>query len=613
MAAKSISKTLVWILMGLLILGLGGFGVTNLSGGVSSIGSVGDTKIDINDYARALQSEMDARQAATGEPMTLQQARQNGVTDAVLARMIATAALDDETARLGISIGDENLRRQILEIQGFQGINGTFDREAYAFALDRTGLSETQFEENMRTESARAILQGAVMAGITVPEGYIRPLMTYLAEQRDATWAILDRADLQTGLPDPTEEELKAYHQSHLPDFTTPTVKQITYAYLTPEMIIDSVEVDEQALRDAYDERIEEYRQPERRLVERLVFADSDSASAALARIESGEIGFEALVEERGLSLADVDMGDVAKDDLAAGSDAVFSAGVGDVVGPLDSDLGPALFRVNAILAAQETTFDEAEAELRDELASGRARRVIETRISDIDDLLAGGATLEDLGAETDMQTGTLDWHPGMSDGIAAYAAFRSAAEAVSDSDYPEVMDLDDGGIFAMRLDKVIDPEIQPLDDVRPAVVAGWRQQATAEALKTQAEAQIEELRGGADFDDLGLETQSASDLTRQGFQPGTPPGFVETLFGMDKGDVSVIEADGRIFVLRLDDIRAPDTDTPELEALQAGLREQAASGLSQDLFQILANDIRERAGLTIDQQAINAVHANFQ
>lgn len=157
MAAKSISKTLVWILMGLLILGLGGFGVTNLSGGVSSIGSVGDTKIDINDYARALQSEMDARQAATGEPMTLQQARQNGVTDAVLARMIATAALDDETARLGISIGDENLRRQILEIQGFQGINGTFDREAYAFALDRAGLSETQFEENMRTESARAI------------------------------------------------------------------------------------------------------------------------------------------------------------------------------------------------------------------------------------------------------------------------------------------------------------------------------------------------------------------------------------------------------------------------------------------------------------------------
>src|SRR6056297_2135320 len=121
MAANSISKTLVWILMGLLILGLGGFGVTNLSGNVRSVGSVGDTEIDMNDYARALQNELNARAAGSGQPMTLQQARQNGVTDAVLSQLVATASLDHEADRLGISIGDENLRRQILEIPGFQG------------------------------------------------------------------------------------------------------------------------------------------------------------------------------------------------------------------------------------------------------------------------------------------------------------------------------------------------------------------------------------------------------------------------------------------------------------------------------------------------------------
>jgi len=101
--------------------------------------------------------------------------------------------------------------------------------------------------------------------------------------------------------------------------------------------------------------------------------------------------------------------------------------------------------------------------------------------------------------------------------------------------------------------------------------------------------------------------------LTRQGFQPNTPAEFIETVFGMDKGDVTVIEGNARIFVLRLDDVRAPDTSSPDLQALQQGLREQAASGLSQDMFQMLANDIRQRAGLTIDQQAINAVHSTFQ
>ena len=37
-------------------------------------------------------------------------------------------------------------------------------------------------------------------------------------------------------------------------------------------------------------------------------------------------------------------------------------------------------------------------------------------------------------------------------EGIAAYDAFRSAASAVSEGDYPEVMQLDEGGIFARNV-----------------------------------------------------------------------------------------------------------------------------------------------------------------
>ena len=46
-------STIVWILLGMLLLGLGGFGVRNFSGGaVGSIGSVGDTDIGTDDYLR---------------------------------------------------------------------------------------------------------------------------------------------------------------------------------------------------------------------------------------------------------------------------------------------------------------------------------------------------------------------------------------------------------------------------------------------------------------------------------------------------------------------------------------------------------------------------------
>ncbi|MEB8388361.1 SurA N-terminal domain-containing protein [Rhodobacteraceae bacterium KMM 6894] len=610
---NSISKSAMWVLMALLILGLGGFGVTNLGGNITSVGAVGDSEIDVNTYARALRNEVNALQAESGAPVSFAQADAAGIPQQVLSRLVAEAALDNETHEMGISIGDAALRDQIVDIPGFQGLDGSFDREAYAFALQQAGLNEAQFEENVRSEAARTLLQGAVIAGVHAPKGYGDTLLTYIAEARDLTYAELGRGDLAGGLPVPTEDDLSAYHQSHLPDFTTPEVKRITYAWLTPEMIIDDIEVSPEMLHEAYDARIAEFQQPERRLVERLGFADTASAQATLDRINAGETDFDALVSDRGLTLADVDMGDVAKGDLGAAGDVVFSATAGDVVGPVDSDIGPALFRVNAVLQAQNIPFEEAEPLLRDALAGDRASRVIDDQMDNIDDLLAGGATIEELGTETEMVVGTVDWNTTVREGIGGYEAFRAAAATLTADDYPAVISLEDGGIFAMRLESVIEPQIQPLQDVRDAVQTAWTAEALVDALSAQAEATVAALAAGASFADQGLEEKTALGITRQAFQPDTPPNFVQTVFDMEVGDVTLLEGDAKVFILRLDAINAPDSTDVDLERLRTGLADAAASDIAQDLYQALADDIRGRAGITLDQQALNAVHANFQ
>lgn len=613
MAAKGISNTMAWILLGLLILGLGGFGVTNLSGNVRSVGSVGEQQIGVDDYARALQREIRAIEAERGSALGFAEAQQMGVPESVLTRLVASAAFDYETARIGLSVGDETLRDEIVSMQQFRGLDGRFDREAYRFGLDQAGLTETQFEEDIRAETARSFLQAAVVAGVRMPDGYMDALTEYLGQRREVAWAVLDRTDLVTGLPVPEEADLAAYHRQHADRYTLPERKRIVYAWLSPEMLLDSVEVDETALREAYEARTGEYNRPERRLVERLAFADDAAAAAARARIENGEADFETVVAERGLDLADTDLGDVTRDDLGEAAEAVFAAEVGEVVGPLPSAVGPALFRVDARLAAQTVTFDEALPDLREELAAGRARRMVEGRIDATDDLLAGGATIEDLARETGMELGSIDWHPGVSDGIAAFEAFRTAAAALSEDDYPEVAMLEDGGIFAMRLDETIAPELQPLDAVREEVAAAWSAEKLVEELKKQAEPLVSKLESGTSFADAGLSEDDSQTLTRRSFVAGAPVELVERAFELDPGQVALVGDAGRLFVLRLDAVMDPDPDDSDLRQLQGVLRQQAASGLAQDLFQVLANDIRARAGIELDQSALNAVHANFR
>src|SRR6056297_154266 len=612
MAAKSITKPLVWILMGLLILGLGGFGVTSLTGTLRTIGQVGEADLRVNDYFRSLQREIRAVEAERGEAISFAQADAQGIPQQALSQLIAQAALDHETISMGLSIGDENLRDQILGLQEFRGVDGEFDREAYGYILEQSGLSEGEFEDGIRRDTARSFLQAAILAGVSMPETYTDALITYLGERRDVTWAMLERNDLSVGVPEPSEDDLAAFHEANAAAFTRPETRRIAYAWLTPAMIIDTVEVDEQALRDAYELRSEEFNQPERRLVERLIYPDTAEAEAARARMDSGEATFEDLVAKRGLDLADVDMGDVTREDLEGAGDAVFEA-LSGVVGPVDTGLGPALFRINAVLAAQETTYEEALPALRDELAADRARRVIEAKVDPIDDLLAGGATVEDLADETDMQTGVIEWNTTVTDGIAGYATFRDAAQSVTADDYPEVEQLDDGGIFAIRLDEVIPPALRPLDEVREAVAAGWQQEKVTALLQEAAAPLAEQLRNGTDFDEAGLEIAGEQEITRQGFLSNAPSDCIDTVFDMEPGEVAVIPGNGRVFILRLDDVAPPDETDPDLERSAQLIRGEAAAGLSQDLFQILSADIMSRAEIELDEGAINAVHANFQ
>ncbi|MEM6577228.1 MAG: SurA N-terminal domain-containing protein [Pseudomonadota bacterium] len=613
MSSKSYSKFFVWVLLGLLVLGLAGFGVTSLQGSLRTVGSVGEADIRVSNYFNALQNEIRAEESARGERISFAEARALGMPDRVLAQLVNQAALDHETLEMGLSIGDDNLAEQIVGIRQFTGVDGSFDREAYRFALDRVGMTEREFEDDMRRETARSFLQAGVLAGITLPETYTDTMRTYLGERRSIEWAMLGEADLQIGLPVATEAVLTTFHTENAAAYTRPAAKAITYAWITPAAILDTVEVPEDALRAAYEERREEFRQPERRLVERLVMPDEAAATDALAQIDAGETTFEALVESRGLDLADIDLGDVTEEDLGDGAAAVFAAEVGDLVGPVDTSLGPALFRVNAELAAQETSFEEAQPFLRDILAADRARRVIDAMVETVDDLLAGGATLEELAEETDMELGEIVWHPGVTEDIAAYDDFRARAGALTSDDFPEVETLEDGGIFAMRLDADLEPELRPLEEVRAAVEDAWRAQQIERLLADMAAPMAERLEARESFEDVGLTVAGSEEITRRGFIAEAPASFIEAVFEMEERDVRVIEGGGRVFLLRLNEIAPPDAEDSELAEIENLVRNQAAAGFAQDLLVLLVSDIRTRAELRLDDGALNAVHTNFQ
>ncbi|HLQ19849.1 MAG TPA: peptidyl-prolyl cis-trans isomerase [Tabrizicola sp.] len=607
-----VQEVAVWTLMGMLILGLGGFGVTSFSGGVTKVGSVGEIDITADDYARALQTQVNAVAQQFGQQISLQEALAFGIDKQVLRDVLTRAALDNEAQRIGLSVGDEVVANELMGMDAFKGASGTFDREAYRFTLDRNNLTETEFETNLRRDISRELLQGAVAGGFAAPKPLTSTLYAWSAERRGFSLLRLGEADLAAPVAEPTEAELKAHYDAHLDRFTKPEAKRITYASLLPEAIAKDQPVDDATLQKMYQDRIAEFVIPERRIVERLVYPDQAAAEAAKAMLDAGT-SFEDLVAERGLTLDAIDMGDVSRQDLGEAGEAVFAAGEGEVAGPAASSLGPALFRVVSVLAAEETSFEDARETLAIEIQTDAARRLIADQVEAIDDLLAGGATLEDLGKEMGLTVATLDHVPGQQgeDSIEGYPAFRAAADAVQEGDFPEAIVLDDGGVVALRLDEIVPAAPIPFEEAKEQVAEDWRKEAVAKALAARAGEIKAALEGGAAIGSFGI-VDVTPETPRSGFVADAPETLLADVFTMAEGEVRVIEDAGFVAVVKLDRILPAATEGEEAEAMQAALEGQARQAISQDVFDAFTSALTAEAGIALDQAAINAVHASL-
>ena len=606
------ASVMAWILMAMLIGGLGGFGVTNFGGGASSIGAVGAQKISAEDYARAMRTQMSAMSQQMGQPLTFQMAQAFGLDKQVLQSVIDNAALDNEAARIGLSVGDKSILVKLNEINAFKGVDGKIDPVIYDQVLKQNNLTKAAFEAGIRADTARQLLQTSVGSGLTTPATLIDTVAAWAGEQRGFSLLVLREKSLPTPLAEPDAAALQAYYTTHIADYTRPEAKRISYAALLPDDIAADMPVDDAKLQQIYQSRLSEFVIPEKRLVERLGFATEADAAAAKARIDAGT-SFETLVQERKLTLADVDLGDVSQSQLGDAGAAVFAMTEPGVVGPLNSTVGPALFRMNAILAKQETTFEQAKPDLAKELQTEAAVKAIADKVNAIDDALAGGASLADLAKEQGLSLSSTDYAAGAEDNdpITADKAFVDAAAKLAEGDYPQAILLSSGGVIALQLDSILPPAPRAFDSVKDQVTTAARAEALAAALSAEADRIKTAVEAGSSLGSFGIVSRSAA-VDRQTRLPQTPNAVVAAAFEMQPNDLRVIQDQAYIAVLQLNSITAAPSDSEALAAIRAAIDSNGARSISDDVLQLYTRALTAEAGISLDQGMINAVNAQI-
>jgi peptidyl-prolyl cis-trans isomerase D len=177
---------------------------------------------------------------------------------------------------------------------------------------------------------------------------------------------------------------------------------------------------------------------------------------------------------------------------------------------------------------------------------------------------------------------------------------------------FPEIIELEDGGIFALRLDAIVPPAPIPLDEARDAVEENWRAATEAKALSERAIAIKSEVEAGASLGGFGILDVNPA-ITRSSTIEDVPANLVASVFEMDEGEIRVFDKDGFIGILKLDSITPGALDGEDAVALKAAISAQAEQAIAQDAFSLFTNALTTDAGISLNNAAISAVHAQFQ
>ena len=608
------NQPFVYGLLGLLALGLVGIASGGVDGSrISSIGKVGEEPIPVTSYAQSLRNTIQNISRQIGRQLTSQEISAYGLQSEALENVVSSAALSNEAKRLKISVGDDLVAEEIIATPTFTSVNGKFDKEAYEFALENSGLDTKEYELQTRKAIARSLIEGAVASGTKTPSSPAMTLIKFAREERSFDWASIDKKLLSTQAINPTIDQLKAYYDKNNILYTAPLSRKLTYVLLSPEMLADRIVVSQSELKDEYKSQPDRFNKPARRIIDRIIFDSVKTARTVKDQLDKEEVSFTKVAEDRGLTQTDIDLGDIEKGQLDKDiDDLLFNASEVGIYGPIDTNLGPALFQINAIIDPQNTSFEDAAEELTAEYVSIESRKLINEMITDIDDLLAQGLTLEEIAKETAMELEKISYDNTTETGIAAYDGFRDEALKVKIGGFPELRELSDGGVFALRLDDLIEPALRPFETVKDQVATDWSASEDKKSLLKLADTLIIKLDNGETFESLNLNAESVSSITRNKYIEGIPAQLLEELFSNKTGKTSKIDNGDTVLLARLNDISEFNSETDESKELLSQVGIQLSNQVTGDLLRLFASALKDRDGVILNQNAVNQINTQI-
>lgn len=535
------------ILLGMLGISFVFFGIGNfnfLNAGFAA--KVDGAEISLFQLENAYQNQLLQREDYTSlSPEMLQLIRRN-----TLESLIRDVAVDVHVADNGYRVGDEQIARAIQEEPQFQ-TDGVFNKELYYSWLDQMVIDARVFEAQQRRAYRTSQLQRGIAATAFVTPAEYRRYLNLVAEQRIVSIATFDIAALADTIV-VRDEDVQAYYDARPDDFRAPESVDFEYVELQRDAVAAEIDIDADTLQQYYEDNSSRFLQDEQRQARHILilFGDDEAAaeeeaSALTIRAQAGE-PFEDLArqysDDGGSAQQGGDLGTFVQSQMpGALGDAIFSIEPDEIVGPVRTDFGFHVIRVDAIVEGGPLPLDQVRGELLQELR----QQSVEQRFLDLERRLADAVfdaeSMQDIADSAGLEVTTVSEFTRS--GGEPFGANQTVIDAVFDPlvlDDRQISDLIEVSADRSIMVKVIaynEEARRPLEEVRNTIVFAMQSERALNIIDDRARRLREALEEGQDFEQTAfqLEAEFQPDVTVERVQENIDPAVLDAVFRAKK------------------------------------------------------------------------------
>jgi peptidyl-prolyl cis-trans isomerase D len=540
---------------------------------------VNGDRITVEEARRAWQDQQARFQGQL--PAELEKSMQQSTLD----QLIRNKVLEQRVDGLGYRTSNHAL---IERIQGFPAtqVDGKFSRERYAAILHQQGRSEAQFEDELRTSLAIETLQAGVAESAFVTPAEAARRFALDKEQREVDMVLVPVKSFLDGVK-MTDADVQKSYEAHLANYMTPERVDLEYVEVQRADVESQIKVSDAELKDYYEQVKAKYETQERRRARHILIAVGNGVEDAAAKKQADELyakikagaDFATLAKESSKDPVSAKLGgdlDWATRGTFVGpfEDTLFGMTKGEVRGPIKTQFGYHIIRLDDIEPAHTQSFDEARAELEADYRKDKSQ----TLFYDLTQKLADqsfSAQTELTGVAKTLGTALKTVKGFTREGGGEFAQNKQVIDAAFSK---EVLDeghnspmiaLDDDHAIVLRVAAHQPSEPRPLAEVRADVETKLKQEMAQSAATRKGADALAQLQGGAAWDkvvaELGYAPTGKRSVGRT--DSSVPVSVLTEAFKIPRNDISsekpryvgAVTADGNYAILAVSGIKVGD------------------------------------------------------